>query len=213
MRSKVCVYWTFYNSFKRDRPIRLDWDCVLKKEAHFLPSPGWNLSYLPSCVLLLCIRMSMCQCLVTHTKQLLCNINTGLEVHSWKCHDMAKISVMKEREKAIFLSVITPAWVTHTHKLNHLEMAHSFLSATAWHTHTDAQMHTERNGGFLFICVEHRRTHTSTNTHYFWHLGIVCFGRLQAATPPVAMTLFWVLTCHTVWEASGEMPKAKTGPV
>lgn len=73
MRSKVCVYWTFYNSFKRDQPIRLD--SPLNKRHVVFPL----LDETVLCIVF-CVRMSMCLCIVTRTKQLLCIINTGLEV-------------------------------------------------------------------------------------------------------------------------------------
>lgn len=82
-----------------------------------VPPREKNHRFLPSCVLLLDIRMSMCRSLVTHTKQLLWNVNTGLEVCSWKCHDMGKISDMKRKKRRKksqrFCHSHPPAWSAH----------------------------------------------------------------------------------------------------
>lgn len=56
---------------------------------------------------------------------------------------------------------------TNTRKLNHLQVAHSFISTTHGHMHRHMQPHRRRNGGFFLICMAHVDTQIHEHTLLF----------------------------------------------
>lgn len=94
-----------------------------QQKACCLPSPGWNWGCLPSYVLFFVLE---CQCayvlLPVQRKQLLCNINTGLEVCLWKtrtklCHDTSIADAhTRTCRNGVYLSICVAHTDVHMHQ-------------------------------------------------------------------------------------------------